>query len=371
MNMMRYLYQKGLKPVLFRFDPELVHDVFVRMGEVLGKRRWTRHLVAQAYGYRGPDASVVIDGIRYETPVILAAGFDYNGRLIGILKSMGFGGVEVGSVTARPTAGNPPPRMTRLVKSKSLVVNKGLRNDGVEVVAKRLKEAPREPGLVVGVSIARTNDEQAASLEGGIEDYRTTLAHLVAMDVGDFYTINISCPNIHGGESFTHPERLRRLLASLADVKTDRPIYVKMPINASWDEFDGLLRVIDQAGLQGVVIGNLNKNYGALSVPTEAPSSYRGGLSGRPCFAPSNYLIHQTREHYGDRFTIMGCGGVMTTSDAQTKFHLGADLVQLISGMIFEGPHLMKEIDALYSNRRRRTTAGKRLLDAQGVTINS
>jgi dihydroorotate dehydrogenase len=352
MTMMRFLYQNGLKPVLFRFDPERVHDIFVRLGEELGRRSASRHLIEKAYGYHGPDASVIVDGIHYPTPVVLAAGFDYNGRLLGVLRSMGFGGVEIGSVTARPSGGNAPPRLTRLVESRSLVVNKGLRNDGVAVVARRLRDAPREAGLVVGVSIARTNDEQAASLTGGIEDFRTSLAHLVEQDVGDYYTINISCPNVHGGESFSHPDRLRELLVGLSDIEPNRPVYVKMPINDSWDDFNALLRVIDRFDLTGVVIGNLNKDYGALDVPEEAPASYRGGLSGRPCFRPSNRLIQLTRQHYGDRFTIIGCGGIMAASDALAKMQAGSDLVQLISGMIFEGPQLMREIAHAYGIHR-------------------
>jgi hypothetical protein len=122
---MRRLYQFLLKPILFRFDPERVHDLFVNFGEALGRSAITRRLVALVYGYHGADAAVTVDGITYRTPVLLAAGFDYNGRLTRILKSVAFGGVEIGSVTARPTVGNSPPRLTRLIRSKSLLVNKG------------------------------------------------------------------------------------------------------------------------------------------------------------------------------------------------------------------------------------------------------
>jgi dihydroorotate dehydrogenase len=217
--MMRLLYQFLLKPLLFRLDPEWVHDLFVNLGDTVGRYAITRRLVSVAYGYRGRNASVTVDGITYRTPVVLAAGFDYNGRLIRILKSVGFGGVEVGSVTARPSAGNPPPRLARLVRSKSLLVNKGLRNDGVNRIAQRLVETAHDPDFVVGVSIARTNDEQSASVEEGIDDYRASLERLVTAGVGDFHTVNISCPNVHGGESFAEPQLLRRLLESLCAVE--------------------------------------------------------------------------------------------------------------------------------------------------------
>lgn len=341
---MRLLYQFVLKPILFRFDPERIHNLFVSLGETLGRHSITRRLVSMVYGYRGRDASVTINGITFRTPVILAAGFDYNGRLVRILKSVGFGGVEVGSVTARPSAGNPTPRLTRLVRSKSLLVNKGLRNDGVNRIVQRLLETPHDPDFVVGVSIARTNDEQSASVEAGIDDYRASLERLVTAGVGDFYTVNISCPNVHGGESFAKPALLRRLLASLCEVEHRKPMYAKMPIDLPDEEFDKLVAIIAEFGLQGVVIGNLQKDYDTLEFRDEAPVEYRGGISGRPCFQQSNRLIRRTREKFGDQLTIIGCGGVLSPADALEKFRAGADLVQLVTGMIFEGPHLMKGI---------------------------
>jgi len=352
---MRLLYKRVLKPILFRFDPERVHDAFVAFGAILGRSALTRRIVALPYGYHGDDAATEVDGLRYRTPVVLAAGFDYNGQLTRILPSVGFGGVEVGSVTARPSAGNPKPRLRRLVRSQSLLVNKGLRNNGVERIIERFRDLPHSDGFVIGISIARTNDREAASLEGGIADYHTTLRRLVEEGVGDYYTINISCPNVFGGESFAEPERLRLLLERLAEVRHDRPVYVKMPINPEWEEFRALLEVIDRFGLQGVVIGNLNKQYSELEHPEEAPAEFSGGLSGRPCSRRSNELIRRTRAEFGDRFTIIGCGGILSADDALEKLRAGANLVQLITGMIFEGPHLMKQIAQGYGRWKAAT----------------
>ncbi len=349
---MRFLYQRLLRPILFRFDPEDVHDLFIRLGSMLGRFAVTRRLVAAAYGHEAGDAATTVDGITYRRPVLLAAGFDYDGRLTRILPSVAFGGVEVGSVTARPSAGNEKPRLTRLVASRSLLVNKGLRNAGVDRFIDRMRATPREPGFVIGVSIARTNDPHSASLEAGLEDYHTSLSRLAAAGVGDFYTINISCPNVFGGESFAEPERLRLLLQRLSTVRHDRPLYVKMPINPTWSEFQELLEVIADFPVNGVVIGNLNKDYRELDHPLEAPADYRGGLSGRPCAARSTELIRRTRERYGQRFTIIGCGGILSAEDALEKLDAGADLVQLITGMIFEGPHLMREISRAVARRR-------------------
>ena len=342
--MLPFLYRRVLRPVLFRFDAEKVHDSFVAMGERVGRWGAGRALLSGMYGYRGPDASVTVDGLHYRTPVVLAAGFDYNGRLLRVLPHMGFGGVEVGSVTALPTPGNDPPRMSRLVRSRAIVVNKGLMNEGVEAVTRRVGGVRTPPDFVVGVSVARSNRPEVVGEDAGIEDYAASLEHLVRADVGDFYTVNISCPNVHGGESFAEPQRLDRLLARLGQVEHDRPVYAKMPIDPTWDEFRRLADVIAEHGLHGMVIGNLNKEYSEVSHPEEAPESYQGGLAGLPCRERSTELVARTREAYGSRFTLIGCGGILSADDALEKFRAGADLVQLISGMIFTGPHLMSDI---------------------------
>lgn len=346
------MYKQVLKPIFFQFDPEAVHDFMTSAGEFMGDNALSRPLVDAIYGYHGPDISKTVDGIRYRTPFLLSAGFDYNGRLTRILPHIGLGGEEIGSVTAKRCEGNQKPRLARLPQSQSIVVNKGLRNDGVDAVIARLRAAPRDPGFVLGISIARTNCAGSASVEAGIEDYVYSFSRLNKAGIGDYYTINISCPNAFGGEAFTEPELLRKLLTELKKTQCSKPVYAKMPINLPWNRFDELLRVIDEAGLQGVVIGNLNKDYGSLDVSGEAPSSYRGGLSGRPCTHPSTDLIAKTRQSYGDRFTIMGVGGVMSPETALEKFDAGADLVQLISGLIFEGPALVKRMCRAYASAK-------------------
>jgi dihydroorotate dehydrogenase len=349
--MIRWLYKKVLKPILFKLDAEFVHDAFVQLGHQAGKWKLGRWLVASAYRYKGPSVAKTVDGIEYLTPVQLAAGFDYNGKLAHVLDCVGFGGEEIGSVTARVCEGNEKPRLKRMIKSRALVVYKGLKNDGVEAIIERLKITKKPKGFVWGISIAKTNDAQSADMEAGIEDYCYSFRRLNEEQIGDFYTINISCPNVHGGESFTTPEMLRPLLTKLKEIPTDKPVYIKMPINLPWDSFDELLTVIDSFPIQGVVIGNLNKDYQDADYPEEAPENYRGGLSGKVCQKLSTDLIRKTREKWKDRFTIIGCGGILTVPDAMDKLEAGADLLQLITGMIFEGPHLMKDISKAMSEK--------------------
>ncbi len=343
-------YKTLLKPILFLFDPESVHNLFTYVGEIAGKYQPTRNVVSLMYGYKGKDISRVVDGITYKTPFLLAAGFDYNAKLTNILPSISLAGVEVGSVTAKPCKGNHSPRLRRLPKSKSIVVNKGLRNEGVDKVIERLKKnnevQPRGSTSkgVVGISIARTNDIGCIDIKSGIDDYVYSFKRLNEENIGDYYTLNISCPNSFGGESFTDPVLLEQLMSEIDKMQCKKPVYVKMPINLEWNKFDELLKVLARHRVNGLVIGNLNKDYNYVAGDPDVPKSYSGGLSGAPCRELSTDLIRKTRFNYGNRFTIFGCGGVMSVADAKEKFEAGADIVQLITGIIYVGPGLMKKL---------------------------
>jgi dihydroorotate dehydrogenase len=350
---MDFLYQNALKPILFKFHPDTMHDLFVNVGEFSGKFAPLRALFSAIYGYHGRDISKTVDGVTYRTPVMLSAGFDSDGRLSQILPSLSFGAEEMGSTTAHPCEGNPKPHLKRLIRNKSLVVYKGLRNQGVDALIARLRRTPRVPGFVIGISIARTNEAASCTdVEAGVRDYVESFKKLNEAGIGDYYTINISCPNSFSGETFILPETLSKLLPRLREVPCDKPVYLKMPINIPWEQFDALLKLADTYAIQGVIIGNLNKDYSHLTYPEDAPKEFRGGLSGSPTFKLSNELIKKTREKYGKRFTIIGTGGIFTPEDAMAKFHAGADLVQLVSGMIFTGPGLMRDIAYRYAKEK-------------------
>lgn len=370
------LYRYVARPILFRFSPDFIHETIVGLGELMGRFAFTRWLVAFFYGYRGPDISKTVDGIRYECPVLLSAGFDPNGRLTRLLKSVSFGGEEIGSTTAQSCEGNPPPRLTRLIRNESIIVNKGLRNEGVEALIRRLKRTPRTPGYVIGISIARTNIKASCiDVEAGIADFVYSYKRLNEEHIGDYYTINISCPNTFDGDSFADPALLARLLAAYKTIPSKKPLYLKMPISHgegrdfTWEEFKELCEIADAYGVHGLIIGNLNKNYRALDFPEDVAKkniaaqsglysektapTFRGGLSGKPCFRLSTELLRKTREVYGKRFTLIGVGGILSAEDAMAKFDAGADLVMLVSGMIFSTPGLIRNICYAYAERTR------------------
>ncbi len=346
-------YQRILKPVLFQVDPEHVHRAIVPLGELFGRSALGRGMVAAAYGHPPAGAAVTVDGVHYQSPVVLAAGFDANGRLANVLRSVSFGGMEVGSITARPCAGNPSPNQSRLKHTQSIIVNKGLRNEGVVRVAERLAKRKQFPDFAVGVSIARTNDTESCELSAGIEDYAASLSHLTAVGVGAWYTINISCPNTYTGELFVEPENLDRLLTRLDSIATDRPVYLKMPISVPEQRFRALGDVAARHRVRGLIIGNLQKDYTHIDARDPRPSAYRGGLSGAPCRTDANRLLSLAHETYGERFTLIGCGGTLSVEDAQEKFARGAKLIHLITGMIFTGPSLMRDIAREYVKEKR------------------
>lgn len=338
------IYRQLIKPILFRFDPEFVHDQITLVGIILGSNPRTRFVTKLFFSYNNPALEQTVAGIKFRNPVGLSAGFDKDARLTKILPEVGFGFMELGSVTYQSYAGNPQPRLTRLPKSKGLVVYYGLKNEGVHRIVARLKAAGQNKSIV-GISIAKTNSSTTATEYGGIEDYFHTAKYLEEQNVGDYYTINISCPNTFGGEPFTTKERLDNLLSKLDELKISKPVFVKMPINLPVPEFDSLLQICIQHQITGVLIGNLTKARDPALIHDPLPERVKGGISGKPTEALCNQLIEYTYRRYRKELVIVGVGGIFSAEDAYTKIKLGASVVQLITGMIFEGPQLVGEIN--------------------------
>ncbi len=338
------IYRKLAKPVFFKFDPEFVHDRIIIIGSLLGKFRLTRFITSKLFNYKNLSLEQNIKGVKFLNPVGLSAGFDKNAKLINILPEVGFGFMEIGSVTLESYEGNPKPRLFRLPKSKGLVVYYGLMNDGVKKIIDRIK-AYRNSKSILGISVAKTNCERTSTIEGGVQDYYDCLKYLIKEDIGDYYTINISCPNTFGGEPFTSEDRLEKLLSKLSTLSIKKPVFIKMPINLTLDDFDKLLTIIVKYKADGVIIGNLTKVHDPNLIKDKIPENIKGGISGKPTEKLSNDLIAYTFKKYGKNLIIIGVGGIFSAEDAYTKIKLGASLVQLITGMIFEGPQLIGEIN--------------------------
>ena len=340
----RWKYKHILKPIFFKQDPESVHDRMIWFGEILGKHKTTQKIVSWLFSYENPILEQTILGINFKNPVGLAAGFDKNAQLTNILPSVGFGFEEIGSITGEPCEGNPKPRLWRLPKSKSLIVYYGLKNDGAEKISSRLKD--KKFSFSVGVSVAKTNCMATVETEAGIADY--VKAYKAFQDIGDYYTINISCPNAFGGQPFTDPTRLELLLKAIYALPKIKPIFLKMPPDIATTEIDEIIKLAEKYDIDGFICTNLTKdrNLSALKekIIDDLPTD-KGGLSGKVVEGLSDEIIKYIYKKVGKKFVIIGVGGIFSAQDAYKKIKLGASLLQLATGMIFEGPQLIGEIN--------------------------
>jgi len=345
MNIFKVLYKYIFKPVAFRFDPELVHNLVISLGVGLGKSKLTKRAVRGLFKYSSPMLEQTLASIHFSNPIGLAAGFDKDAQLIEILPEVGFGFAELGSVTGEFCAGNPKPRLWRLPKSKSLLVYYGLKNDGAETIAPRIKNqlASKQTKIPFGISVAKTNSPSTVSLVGGINDY--TKAFGTFAEIGSFTTVNISCPNAFGGQPFTEPDMLEALLSRLEEIPTKKPTFVKFSPDLDFKKIDELLEVIGRHKIQGIICSNLTKNRNNKNI-LEINLPQNGGLSGKVVEKLADELIAYVYKKTKGKYVVVGCGGVFSAEDAYKKIRLGASLVQLITGMIYEGPQVVGEINA-------------------------
>lgn len=341
-------YKIIIKPVLFKQQPDHVHERLLRSGVKLQKVRLVRGLVKLVWAY---DNQAVLGqevlGVSFKNPIGLSAGFDKNFELPFMIKAVGFGFMEGGSLTDQPCEGNQRPWYYRLPKTKSLVVHAGLANQGAAQILNRINSYTPTAfaDFPLNISVAKTNSQQAASEADAVADYVAALAKVKHASVGSMVTINISCPNAYGGEPFTTPKRLDHLLREVDVLNLEQPVFIKMPIDLPWARFNELLIIASKHKVAGVTIGNLAKDRAKANIVDPLPATIKGGLSGRPTWELSNDLIRRTYVKHGKRFVIIGVGGVFSAEDAYTKIKLGATLVELITGMIFEGPQLIGQIN--------------------------
>jgi|SRR3989344_2123257 len=330
-------YKYFIRPVLFQIDAEKVHNFALRIGSFLGRSYVLRKSLAFFYGYNNDRLYVNIKGIRFRNPVGLAAGFDKNGVITNILPSIGFGFEEIGSVTAKKCEGNKKPRLFRLVKDKAIVVNYGLCNDGAEAVFNRLKSKSFE--IPIGISIAKTNDSTIKG-SGSIEDY--CAAFKVIQSLGNFIVINISCPNSGDGKSFEDPVLLEKLLKKL---KPKKPMFLKLSADITQKKLDKIIGLGKKYQITGFVVANLIHDRIKLKTSKERLSKMKGAVSGPLMKEKSNKLIKYIYKKTKGKFVIIGVGGIFNAEEAYERIRNGANLVQLLTGMIYEGPGLVKKIN--------------------------
>lgn len=344
MNATGFAYKKVIKPLLFRLSPDTAHAQVVRGLSLASNTPGIPQLVRQLHVRTHPELIQRWKGMTFSSPVGLSAGLDKNGRISPMMQALGFGFAEVGSVTAQLCVGNPKPWFYRLPKSQSLVVHVGLANEGVEPIVGRL-ESYKQVGFPIVLSIARTNSQAASGIKEGIQDYVASAKRAHRSPAIGMVELNISCPNAYGGQTFTTPKLLTQLLDAIDAVGLSKPVFVKMPIDLSWTQTAALLDVIVKHNITGVTMTNLTKQRSGLVLHDPLPDTVLGGLSGAPIRDLSTELIRKTYAHYGSQLTIIGVGGILSAEDAYEKIKAGATFVELVTGLIMNGPQFVEEVN--------------------------
>lgn len=336
-------YKLLIKPILFRFESETVHEWISQIGRKIKPNGLCYKFMKFFFGKTFSDKSV--DGINFKSPIGLAAGFDYDADLYHVMPALGFGFTTIGTVTNLPYEGNASPRLGRLPKSKALLVNKGFKSSGIDAILEKLKDTKFQ--IPTGISIGKTNIKSLNSKEKAVDDIIQAFKKVIDSKINfAYYELNISCPNLKGNFSFYENENLKYLLEGIDKLNLQKSIYVKMPIELTNEKTLELLNIISNHKLNGVIFGNLQKNRSDSSIDQEELKKYEKGYpSGKPTSKRSTELIKITKENFKNRFTIIGCGGIFNHEDAKEKLEAGADLLQLITGLIFEGPQLVAEIN--------------------------
>jgi dihydroorotate dehydrogenase len=338
------IYQIIIRPLVFLWEAETAHNQLKKMGLGVGKFSIGRFVIKVLFHFQNKALFTVVDGIKYDNPVGLSAGFDKDGELADIYPLIGFGFAELGSFTGDVCPGNPGVglRLFRLVKSKSILVWYGLNNMGAEAISERLRGVGFK--IPIGISVAKTNNNAVFNLQASIKDYQKTIHEF--KDIGDYYTINISCPNTLDGEPFVDAGNLDTLLGSLDSVKQDnKPVYLKMAADLGEDEVNVIVDLCLDHKVDGLVLTNLTKPSLNNEYHKEELIFNRGALSGLPVQRISTEMVRHVYQRTRGELTIIGVGGIFNADDAYEKITSGANLVEMITGMIYEGPQVVGEIN--------------------------
>lgn len=341
------LYATAVRPLLFRLDPERAHDLALRASELTGRSELTRRAARRALAVRDPRLRTELAGIPLANPLGLAAGFDKNGRAVAMLGAMGFGHVEVGSVSAHPSDGNPRPRLFRIPQDRGIVVAYGVPNEGAAAVRARLERRPRDVAL--GVNLVKTNDPARPAVAPDVyEDYAASFALL--QDRAEYVALNLSCPNSAADRDFFDElPRIDALLERLAACGPRVPVFLKLKPTRDAGVLREIVAIADRHPFVAGFAINLPAGKPpdlALSSPRASLERMPGAVGGPPVEAFVNAILATLQGIVGPdgRYALIAAGGVFTAEDAYRKLRLGATVVQLYTALVYRGPAVVKEI---------------------------
>ncbi|NOQ74451.1 MAG: quinone-dependent dihydroorotate dehydrogenase [Crocinitomix sp.] len=337
------MYKALLRPILFLFDPERVHYFTFSMikltAKIPGVKQWRR----RKYVVNDPCLIREVFGLTFKNPVGIAAGFDKNALILNELEDFGFGFVEIGTVTPRPQEGNPKKRLFRLKKDQALINRMGFNNQGVDEISNRLKGKTTK--LIIGGNIGKnTATANEESKPDFVENFDKLHAHV------DYFVVNVSCPNVGDTAKLQDKDFLVDLLSTLIEQNktfdVQRPILLKIAPDLNRTQLDEVVEIVLESAIDGIIASNTSVDRSELTTSEEELKKIgNGGLSGKPLTDKSTAVIKYLSEKSNKAFPIIGVGGIHSAQDALDKLAAGADLVQVYTGFIYEGPNLVRDIN--------------------------
>lgn len=332
-----------LKSIFFRFDPERAHYWVMRRLKQVNKLAFVRNYLSKRYAITAhPDLKTNVFGLEFKNPIGLAAGFDKDARFVDDLESLGFGFIEIGTVTPLAQDGNDKPRLFRLPKDYAIINRMGFNNEGAAAAVERLKN--RKGNLIIGGNIGKNKITPNDKAEDDYEKCFRTLYHHV-----DYFTVNVSSPNTPGLRELQDKEPLKKLLIRLQDINKElgknKPILLKIAPDLGISQLDEIIEIIQEIKLDGLVATNTTIGRDGLLTPAiEVKAMGNGGLSGFPVKNISTKMIRYIHQKSKGSFPIIAVGGIFNADDALEKLNAGASLVQIYTGFIYEGPDIVKNI---------------------------
>ncbi|NQY12089.1 MAG: quinone-dependent dihydroorotate dehydrogenase [Flavobacteriales bacterium] len=338
------MYKLLIRPILFLFAPEKAHSITFYLVKTLFKLPLVSSICSMMYGTSNPKLERELFGLKFKNPIGLAAGFDKNAVLVNELAAMGFGFIEIGTVTPKPQDGNPQPRLFRLKSDNAIINRMGFNNGGVAEVAERLKKV--NPEILIGGNIGKNKVTLNAEAEN---DYVKCYEGLYG--VVDYFVLNVSSPNTPGLRELQEKEPLTALLKTVCELNRSKskpkPILLKIAPDLTNEQLDDIIEIVEQVGLDGVIATNTTIDRSGLQASADTLENIgNGGLSGKPVRKRSTEVIKYLHDNSKTKFSIIGVGGIHSKEDALEKLAAGASLIQLFTGFIYEGPNLIKEINS-------------------------